>query len=247
MAAHTPLPPNLRRGLAVFSSSLFINNKTRDSGAAHTYHPAHEVLASLPLQMMLYFNVYYFPVWCLAEGMMLQLKVPSRGARGREGETGRAEWAGLGISRGGKLAEHGELGMGRRAWGAGDREYHLLPWHYQFLLAAAFLILSLAEGSRLYLGYVGNLQEKVPELAGFLLLSFLIQLPLLLFLLTDSHIIRLPLEMAVHSLFLAFLVAEITAAFLALKTMTKQLAARFYLRQFKEGGRGWPGQGGTGS
>ncbi|NXH78316.1 TMM17 protein, partial [Hydrobates tethys] len=70
------------------------------------------VLASLPLQMMLYFNVYYFPVWCLAEGMMLQLK------------------------------------------------YHLLPRHYQFLLFAAFLILSLAEGSRLYLGYVGNLQEK---------------------------------------------------------------------------------------
>lgn len=39
MAAHTPLPPNLRWGLAVFSSSLFINNKTWDSGAAHTYHP----------------------------------------------------------------------------------------------------------------------------------------------------------------------------------------------------------------
>lgn len=86
---------------------------------------------------------------------------------------------------------------------------------------------------------------QVPELAGFLLLSFLIQLPLLLFLLTDSHIIRLPLEMAVHSLFLAFLVAEIVAAFLALKTMTKQLAAQFYLRQFKEGSRGRPGQGDT--
>lgn len=39
MAAHTPLPPNLRWGLAAFSSSLFINNKTRDSGAAHTYPP----------------------------------------------------------------------------------------------------------------------------------------------------------------------------------------------------------------
>ncbi|NWU51981.1 TMM17 protein, partial [Dromas ardeola] len=65
------------------------------------------VLANLPLQMMLYFNVYYFPVWFL-----LQLK------------------------------------------------YQLLPQHYQFLLVAAFLILSLAEGSRLYLGYVGNLQEK---------------------------------------------------------------------------------------
>ncbi|XP_075626047.1 transmembrane protein 17B [Balearica regulorum gibbericeps] len=202
MAMHTPLPPNLRRGLAAFSGSLFINNKTRDSGAAHTYRPAHEVLASLPLQMMLYFNVYYFPVWCLAEGMMLQLK------------------------------------------------FHLLPRHYQFLLVAAFLILSLAEGSRLYLGYVGNLQEKVPELAGFLLLSCLIQLPLLLFLLTDSHVIRLPLEMAVHSLSLAFLLGEIAAAFLALKTMTKRLAAQFYLRQLKEGSRartGTAGAGGAGS
>ncbi|NWR80906.1 TM17B protein, partial [Centropus bengalensis] len=70
------------------------------------------VLASLPLQMMLYFNAFYCPAWCLVEGMMLQLK------------------------------------------------YHLLPRHYQFLLVTAFLILALAEGSRLYLGYVGNLQEK---------------------------------------------------------------------------------------
>ncbi|KAM6052203.1 transmembrane protein 17B-like [Chlamydotis macqueenii] len=199
MAAHTPLRPNLRWGLAAFSGSLFTNNKTRDSGAALSYHPGMAVLASLPLQMMLYFNVYYFPVWCLAEGTMLQLK------------------------------------------------YHLLPWHYQFLLVTAFLILSLAEGSRLYLGYMGNLQEKVPELAGFLLLSFLIQLPLLLFLLTDSRIICLPLETLVHSLLLAFLVAEIVAAFFALRTMTKQLATQFYLQQFKEGGGGQPGQGGAGS
>ncbi|KAM9371562.1 transmembrane protein 17B-like [Phaethornis superciliosus] len=195
MAVRTPLPPNLRRGLVTFSNSLFVNNKTWDSGVAHTYHSAHEVLSSLPLQMMLYFNVYFFPVWCLAEGMMLQLK------------------------------------------------YHLLPQHYQFLLVTAFLILSVAEGSRLYLGYVGNLQEKVPELAGFLLISFLIQLPLLLFLLTDSHTIRLPLEMAMHSLLLAFLLTEILAALFVLKTMTKELAAQFYLRQFKGGSTGQQGQG----
>ncbi|XP_041879976.1 transmembrane protein 17B-like isoform X2 [Corvus kubaryi] len=198
MAVPTPLPPSLRRGLVAFSGSLFINNKTWDSGTAHTYQPAHEVLSSLPLQVMLYFNVYYFPVWCLAEGIMLHLK------------------------------------------------YHLLPWHYQLLLVTAFLILSLAEGSRLYLGYLGNLQEKVPELAGFLLLSFLIQLPLLLFLLTDSQVIHLPLEVPMHSLFLAFLLIEIVAAFLALRTMTKQLAAQFYLRQFQEGGRGRLELGDTG-
>lgn len=52
------------------------------SSPAHPYLPclAHELLANLPLQMMLYFNACYFPVWCLAEGMMLQLKVPSQGA-----------------------------------------------------------------------------------------------------------------------------------------------------------------------
>lgn len=235
-------------------------------------------------------------------------------------------------------------------------QYHLLPWHYQFLLVAAFLALSLAECCRLYLGYVGNLQEKVravplpwplcsardcpagelplccpcaqdpsahhcpallqrswegnasagrtrrqgrqetpwvpaalrsqtqlhvavpppvpscrvldagspwvppphlglrapsqqallpqvPELAGFLLLSFLIQLPLLLFLLTDSQVLLLPLELAVHSLLLAFLVAELAAAFLALRTMTKQLATQFYLQQLKGGSRAQLAQG----
>ncbi|KAM6247161.1 transmembrane protein 17B-like [Porphyrio hochstetteri] len=212
MAAHTALPPNLRRGLAAFSSSLFINNKTQDSGAAHTSHPAHEVLASLPLQMMLYFNACYFPVWCLVEGVMLHLKGQGAGA-----------------------------GVGHRGWldeAVPPLQFHLLPWHYQFLLVTAFLILSLAEGSRLYLGYVGNLQEKVPELAGFLLLSFLIQLPLLLFLLTDSQVIHVPLEVTMHCLLLAFLTAEMGAAFLALRTMTRQLVAQFYLQDFKEGSGG---------
>ncbi|XP_074868946.1 transmembrane protein 17B-like [Carettochelys insculpta] len=185
------LPHNMRRGLTTFSGSLFINNKTRDCGAAQIYHPGHEVLSSLPLQMMLCFNVFYFPFWCLSEGIMLALK------------------------------------------------YGLLPCYYQFLLAAAFLILILAEGFRLYLGYTGNLQETVPELAGFLLLSFLIQLPLLLFLLTDEHIIRLPLETAVHLIYLVFLASEITAAFFALKVMTKHLAAQFYLKQFEDTGRQW--------
>lgn len=50
--------------------------------------PVHEVLASLPLQVMLYFNVCYFPCWCLAEGMMLQLKVPLAFQQGRKATLG---------------------------------------------------------------------------------------------------------------------------------------------------------------
>ncbi|XP_053135855.1 transmembrane protein 17B-like [Hemicordylus capensis] len=186
MAWQTPLPPSLRKGLTNFSGSLFINNKTGDCGVAQTYNPGHEVLSSLPLQMMLYFNAFYLPFWCLSEGVMLELK------------------------------------------------YSLLPTYYQVLLVAAYLMLIVMEGLRLFLGYIGNLQERVPELAGFLLISFLIELPILLFILTDEHTIRLPLEMAVHGVLLLFLASEITAAFFALRAMTRQLAMQFYLKQFEE-------------
>ena len=73
-----------------------------------------------------------------------------------------------GLQHGWELAEHGEQGTGHRGWlgqGCALFQYHLLPQHYQVLLVTAFLILSLAEGSRLYLGYVGNLQEKVSTIS----------------------------------------------------------------------------------
>ncbi|XP_077164033.1 transmembrane protein 17B-like isoform X2 [Paroedura picta] len=200
MALQTPLPPHLRRGLTAFSGSLFINNKTGDSGLTQIYTPGHKVLSCLPLQMMLYFNIFYFPFWCLAEGLMLELK------------------------------------------------YNRLPVHYQALLIGAYLMVILSEGLRLYLGYLGNLQEKVPELAGFLLMSFLIELPVLLFLLIDKDAVRLPLEIAVPLILLLFLTSEIVAAFFALRGMTKQLAMRFYLKQFEEGPEGlWkpPTRGGA--
>lgn len=57
------------------------------------------------------------------------------------------------------------------------------------------------------------------------------QLPVLLFFLTDEEIIILPLERAVHSIYLFFLLAQILASLLALKTMTRKLTLLFHLRQ----------------
>lgn len=74
--------------------------------------------------------------------------------------------------------------------------------------------------------------HQVPELSAFWLLSFMFQLPVLLFFLTDEGIILLPLERAVHSLYLLFLLAEILASFLAVRTMTRKLTLLFHLRQF---------------
>lgn len=38
-----------------------------------------EVVSSLPLQMSLYFNVYFFPFWWLSIVVMLHLKVSPKG------------------------------------------------------------------------------------------------------------------------------------------------------------------------
>ncbi|MGH0143169.1 UNVERIFIED_CONTAM: hypothetical protein FKN15_077901 [Acipenser sinensis] len=145
---YTPIPQNLCLGLAHYSSSLFTNNRTRDSGDGQGSKAAHEMVSHLPLQMLLYFNTYYFPFWWISEVLMLEL--------------------------------------------------------------------------------------KVPELAGFWLLTFLFQLPILLFFLTDEAIIILPLERAVHVIYLLFLLSEVLAAFLALRMMTWKLTLQFHLSQFED-------------
>lgn len=74
---------------------------------------------------------------------------------------------------------------------------------------------------------------KVPELAAFLLISLAFQLPILLFFLTDEGLIILPLEQAVHALYLAFLLGEVLSSFVALRVMTRKLTLQFHLRQFR--------------
>uniref|UniRef100_A0A8C1R0U3 Zgc:112294 n=1 Tax=Cyprinus carpio TaxID=7962 RepID=A0A8C1R0U3_CYPCA len=162
---YTPIPQNLRVGLANVSGSVFINNRTRDSGDFRD-----------PYQ-------------------------------DNEGETS---------------SKHN----------ANDSTFSYLPAYYQCLLVTGLVLISIFEVLRVYLGYVGNLKEKVPELAGFWLISFLFQLPIILFFITDEDTIILPLERAVHSLYLTFLLGELLASFLALRVMTRKLTQQFHMRQF---------------
>ncbi|XP_061879976.1 transmembrane protein 17A-like [Entelurus aequoreus] len=182
---YSPLSENLRVGLAHVGSSVWTSNRTAEHlGKDHDDHSGvNELVSHLPLQMLLYFNMFYFPCWWFSSVFMLQLK------------------------------------------------YQYLPAYYQGLLISGVVLLTLVEGLRLYLGYLGNLQEKVPELSAFWLLTFLFQLPVLLFFLTDEEILILPLERAVHALYLTFLLAQILAATLALRRMTRKLTLLFHLRQ----------------
>ncbi|XP_068616964.1 transmembrane protein 17A [Brachionichthys hirsutus] len=185
-AYYSSVPENLQTGLAYLGGSVFTNNRTADSDFTREQEEtvANEPVSHLPLQMLLYFNTYYFPCWWFSAVFMLEVK------------------------------------------------FHYLPAHYQALLIIGVILLTVVEVARLYLGYIGNLKEKVPELAAFWLLSFMFQLPVLLFFLTDEEIIILPLERAVHSLYLLFLLAQILASFQALRAMTRKLTLLFHLRQF---------------
>ncbi|CAK6959772.1 transmembrane protein 17A [Scomber scombrus] len=184
---YSPVPENLQMGLAYMGGSVFTNNRTGDSDFIREQEDVsvvNELVSHLPLQMLLYFNMFYFPCWWFAAVFMLEVK------------------------------------------------FYYLPGYYQALLITGMILFTVIEVVRLYLGYIGNLEEKTPELAAFWLLSFMFQLPVLLFFLTDEGIIILPLERAVHSLYLFFLLAQILASFLALRTMTQKLTLLFHLRQF---------------
>ncbi|KAJ0068058.1 hypothetical protein NL108_015475 [Boleophthalmus pectinirostris] len=182
---YSPVPENIHMGLAYMGSSVFTNNRTADSDYPREQEDTfgNELVSHLPLQMLLYFNMFYFPCWWFSAVFML------------------------------------------------DAKYELLADYYQGLLITGIVLLTIVEVTRLYLGYVGNLKEKVPELAAFWVLSFTFPVPVLLFFLTDEDTLILPLERATHSLYLLFVVAELMASFLALRTMTRKLLLLFHLRQ----------------
>ncbi|XP_054842974.1 transmembrane protein 17 [Eublepharis macularius] len=180
------LPEPVRRRLSNFSRTVFTDNNRTGPESRSDNIPDNELVSNLPLQMSLYFNLYFFPFWWVSSVVMLQLKYP------------------------------------------------VLPDYYKFILVTITILTSLIEAIRLYLGYMGNLQEKVPELAGFWLLSLFLQLPLILFLLFNEGLKIQPLERAVHIIFVAFLIFQVVIAFLTLKKMVNQLATRFRLHEFDQ-------------
>nr|XP_002129567.1 transmembrane protein 17B-like [Ciona intestinalis] len=178
------LSPNVRNALTQLSNRIFSPTEQSQYDNLKNSLPGNTVSTSLPLQMSMYFNAFFFPFWLLACSLMLEIK------------------------------------------------YTYLDPTYRVILIAILVIFSLVEGIRLFLGIVGNLQEKVPELFGFLLLTILPQVPFLLFLLLNEFTIILPLERAVHIVQALLLVVELIAGSIAAKAITRQQATKFHLQQF---------------
>ncbi|XP_072408522.1 transmembrane protein 17B-like isoform X1 [Chiloscyllium punctatum] len=182
----SPLPEPLRRKLSHFSQSVFSsNNNNNPSERRQAACPiGRESATSLPLQICLYFNLYFFPFWWVCEVIILELK------------------------------------------------YQVLSTYYRIVLCVLLILISLVEVIRLYLGYIGNLQEKVPELAGFWLLSLLLQIPMTLFDCCNPRFMVLPLEYGVNLVFIAFLLIETVLTFSSLRRMVHQLEIRFHITHF---------------
>lgn len=49
-----------------------------------------------------------------------------------------------------------------RVWHVSLLQYEALATHYKFVTITVYIIMFTVEGARLYLGYEGNLREKVP-------------------------------------------------------------------------------------
>ncbi|KAL3894381.1 MAG: hypothetical protein SGCHY_005309 [Lobulomycetales sp.] len=112
--------------------------------------------------------------------------------------------------------------------------YGLVDFH-RFMVITLWPLFLVCEPLRLRLGYTGNLQESIPDLAGFVLLSAFPQLPITVYYIAFQPIsilgFSLPLDIALNVVYAVLLVAQIAAALLGGRKIVEAHAAQFLLRQ----------------
>uniref|UniRef100_UPI00358F9C6A transmembrane protein 17-like isoform X2 n=1 Tax=Myxine glutinosa TaxID=7769 RepID=UPI00358F9C6A len=84
-------------------------------------------------------------------------------------------------------------------------KFPMLAPHNRFVAITVMLLITLIEATRLFLGWAGNLQEK-PR--------------------------ALPLELAVHLVFAAFLTFQAVMGFRTIRSFSQNLSSHFLLHQF---------------
>ena len=159
-----------------------------------------EYASSLPLQLVLYFNVFYSIVWAIGTAFIWPLLVAT-------------------------TAQDSAI--------------------WSILIIFAFVMMLIFEVIRLYLAYVGNLCERVPELTGFWLLTLMVEIPLSTFLLIivwfpvvvsgtlDPRLIYfIPMQFVLELIHALFAYLEIGLGFFALRILARYQISRFHYKQF---------------
>lgn len=105
-----------------------------------------------------------------------------------------------------------------------DRIDFLSRYIHLTVLAGVILM----EVVRLYVGYMGNLREHVPDLAGFWLITLLLACPLHGILLLNTWSLRLAPEVAVVAPQVVFVVVELALGYTAVRQLARHQVARFH-------------------
>eukprot|EP00762_Andalucia_godoyi_P002542 ANDGO_02721.mRNA.1 transmembrane protein 17 len=112
--------------------------------------------------------------------------------------------------------------------------YYSWPLWQDALHSLLFAIWCIAEIGRLYLGFTGNLGERVPSMVGFVLLSVFPQILTYVYL-TVIQFDMTPLDRAMIQLSWAFWVAEVIWGYRTVRKLLRCQSAKYYLHFDKEG------------
>ncbi|CAG5012530.1 unnamed protein product [Parnassius apollo] len=98
----------------------------------------------------------------------------------------------------------------------------------KYLSVTVYTLIFIVEVTRLYLAHYGNLSFRVPELAGFLILTILMQMPLVTYFLFNPFLFSTPTEYTLHATLWVTTFVEIILGSLALK-QASSVAKSIYL------------------
>ena len=171
-----------RWSVNILTETMFPGIELEPASGGRPARPAlgHELVASLPLQMCLYFNLLFLPCWAAVLAVVFHTKL--------------------------------------------DRMDFLSRYIYVTVAAGALLM----ELARLYVGYMGNLREDVPDLAGFWLITLLLACPLHGILLFNSGALRLAPELAVVGPQAVFVVTELALGYVAVRRLAQHQVRKFH-------------------
>uniref|UniRef100_A0A8D8H5R8 Transmembrane protein 17A n=1 Tax=Culex pipiens TaxID=7175 RepID=A0A8D8H5R8_CULPI len=107
-------------------------------------------------------------------------------------------------------------------------EYFNLTTIHRVLSTLSLTIAAPIECLRLYLGYSGNLLDKIPDFAGFWILSVFIQTPLQIYLMTSEPVLKYTTSIVVQGFQCALLVLQVGSSFSVIRR-----ASHFRREQFQ--------------
>ena len=106
------------------------------------------------------------------------------------------------------------------------RDFRFRSSMQELLLMPAVVIWALCEIPRFYLGYVGNLSERVPAMSAFLLITVFPTLPCVAFFALGQEF-TYPFDAAGGCVMLALLLSELALGYFALKRLITRQTAQF--------------------